>query len=304
MTKIDQQARDRGIAAALAALRHGDTAKATAESQQLLAALPEDAAVNQVVAVIALTVGDHASALRHARLSLRQRPHHLPTLLLAGRAARSAGDLAEADRHFTAALQAEPARAEAAFMTCVTRLERGDPTAREMLNRLMRDFPEEADGWFEIGLSLQRAEKLDAALAAFARAHRRAESHLRRGVILQQRGDAHAAVTAYEAAIAIDPSLAEAWFRRGLLYQDRGEPDRAMDAYRQALTHRPNLAEAAVNLGFLQQDAGDLAAAFTSYRQALHARPDSFGRIAQGISASPHGQMWLDLGKLRQRLQS
>ncbi len=225
-------------------------------------------------------------------------------MLLAGRAARLAGDLAVADRHFTAALHLEPDRAEAAFMTCVTRLERGDATARAMLDRLMQDFPEEADGWFEIGASLQRAGKLDAALAAFDRAHRRADSHLRRGAIFQQRQAPLAAIAAYEAAVQRHPALVEAWFRLGVLYEDRGDPQRAIAAYQQALVQEPGLAEAAVNLGLLQQDLGDIEAAFASYRRAMAAKPDSFGRIAQGISASPHGQVWLDLGKLRETLQS
>jgi tetratricopeptide (TPR) repeat protein len=304
MSEIDQVQRDRRIATALTALRAGDLAKAAAESRQLLAELPDDGAVHQVAAVIALTAGDHMAAQHYAAISLQQRPHHVPTLLVAGRAARSAGDLTVADRHFTAALELEPRRAEAAFLTCVTRLERGDASARALLDRLMRDFPDETDGWFEIGLSLQRAEKPEAALAAFARAHRRAESHLRRGVILRQLGDREAAIAAYEAATTLDPGLAEAWFRLGLGYQDGGEPARAMAAYRRSLSLRPDFAEAAVNLGFLEQDAGDLTTAFALYHQAVLARPESFGRIAQGISASPHGQMWLNLGRLRQRLQS
>ncbi|HVJ32842.1 MAG TPA: tetratricopeptide repeat protein [Terriglobia bacterium] len=294
--------RDRLIAAALADLRDGKIARAEAGIASLLADLPDDPAVHQVAAVIALGRNDPVAASAHAAHSLRHRPQHVPTLLIAGRAARSQGDLDTADRVLTAALLLEPQRAEAVFLACVTRLERGDPGARALLDRLIADFPED-DGWFEIGLSLQRAGKAEAAISAFARAHRRADSHLRRGVILQQRQELASAITAFETAVAMDRRLAEAWFRLGVLYQDQHRREDALTAYRQALAQRPDLAEAEVNLGLLLQEAGDRDAAYACYRRALALRPESFGRVAQGITAGPHGQMWLDLGRLRAFLQ-
>ena len=303
MKQADVPPRDQRIAAMLGALRAGDIAQAEAGVVSLLADLPDDPAVHQLAAVVALARNDAAAAGEHAASSLRYRPRHAPTLLIAGRAARLQGDLAGADRHFTGALQLEPQRAEAAFLTCVTRLERGDPTARQLLDQLIVDFPEDADGWFEIGLSLQRADKTEAALSAFARAHRRPDSHLRRGVILQQRQEPVSAISAFETAVTMDARLAEAWFRLGVLYQDQHRPEDAVAAYRQALAERPDLAEAAVNLGLLLQEAGDRDAAYACYRRALALRPESFGRIAQGITAGPHGQMWLDLGRLRAFLQ-
>jgi tetratricopeptide (TPR) repeat protein len=305
MSRTDQSAqRENLIAAALAGLRSGDLRQADKSLRQLLAELPDDPAAHQVAAVVALAKNDHPTARKHTSISLQARPGHVPTLLIAGRAARLAGDLTEADRHFTTALQLEPQRSEAAFLTCVTRLERGDPSARHMLDHLISHFPEDADGWFEIGISLQRAEKLDGALSAFDRAHRRADSHLRRGLILQQRQQTAAAIAAYEAAVAIDAKLAEAWFRLGVLYQDTQQSARAITAYRQALAGCPDLAEAEVNLGLLLQEAGDLDEAYASYRRALLQRPESFGRIAQGLSTARHGEMWLDLQKLRQFLQA
>lgn len=303
MTPSDIPSRDQRIATAITALRSRAIAEAEAATSALLSDFATDPAVRQLAAALALSKGDGATAGGHAALSLQMRPHHVPTLLIAGRAARLQGDLANADRHFTAALQLEPQRAEAAFLTCVTRLERGDASARDLLDQLMARFPEEADGWFEIGLSLQRADKLDAALSAYARAHRRADSHLRRGAILQQRREADAAIAAFEQAVALDPQLAEAWFRLATLYQDR-RPDDAIIAYRRALAQRPDLAEAEVNLGLLLQEQGDREGAHACYRRALALRPETFGRIAQGITSGPHGEMWLDLARLRQFLQS
>jgi tetratricopeptide (TPR) repeat protein len=298
------QERDQQIGLALQALRAGNTGQAETLIAALLSRLPDDPAARQVAAVIALGKGDIATAAQHAISSLEARPQHAPTLLIAGRAARLGGDLAAADRFFSEALAVEPQRAEAAFMTCVIRLERGDPTARELLDQLMVRFPDEADGWFEIGVSLQRADKTEAALSAFTRAHRRPDSHLRRGLILQQRAEMDAAIAAYEQAVTMDARLVEAWFRLGTLYQDRHQPDQAIAAYRRVLAQRPELAEAEVNLGLLLQESGDRAGAYACYRRALASRPETFGRIAQGITSGPHGELWLDLGKLRQFLQT
>lgn len=296
--------RDKQIALALNALRAGEIAQAEARIAPLLAERPDDPAAHQVSAVIALNRGDAAAAGRHAESSLRARPGHVPTLLIAGKAARLDGDLAAADSFFAEALTLEPQRAEAAFLTCVTRLERGDPRARELLDQLMARFPEEPDGWFEIGASLQRAGKMEAALSAFTRAHRRPDSHLRRGSILQQKGAIDDAIAAFERAVAMDQRLVEAWFRLGTLQQDRHRPDQAAAAYRQALAQRPDLAEAEVNLGLLLQESGDRDGAYACYRHALALRPETFSRIAQGITSGPHGELWLDLGQLRQFLQA
>jgi tetratricopeptide (TPR) repeat protein len=298
------QERDQQIGLALQALRAGDTGQAEALIVALLSRLPNDPAAHQVAAVIALGKGDIATAAKHAITSLEARPQHAPTLLIAGRAARLGGDLAAADRFFSEALAVEPQRSEAAFMTCVIRLERGDSSARDLLDQLMARFPEEADGWFEIGVSLQRADKTEAALSAFARAHRRPDSHLRRGLILQQRSERDDAIAAYERAVTMDARLVEAWFRLGTLYQDQHQPDQATAAYRQALAQRPDLAEAEVNLGLLLQESGDRTGAYACYRRALASRPETFGRISQGITSGPHGELWLDLGKLRQFLQA
>jgi tetratricopeptide (TPR) repeat protein len=295
--------RDQQIALALGALRAGEIAQAEARIAPLLATLPDDPAAHQVAAVIALGRGDSVAAGRHAAASLRARPQHAPTLLIAGKAARLGGDLTAADRFLTAALALDPQRPETAFLACVTCLERGDPRAREMLDQLMARFPEDPDGWFEIGASLQRAEKTEAALSAFMRAHRRADSHLRRGLILQQRGADEDALAAFEQAVAMDRRLVEAWFRLGTLYQDRHQADKAITAYRQVLAQRPDLAEAEVNLGLLLQESGERDGAHACYRRAMALRPETFGRIAQGITSGPHGELWLDLGQLRQSLR-
>jgi tetratricopeptide (TPR) repeat protein len=324
---------------ALSALREGNLAAAAAIAQRLLDNKPHDPAVHQLAAAIALQEGDTAQAMRSAAVSLARRPDHVPTLVIAGRAALAGDDVAGAAVFFRRAAALAPERADAAFLTCVTLLELGDPEARSLLPRLLVRFPDDAEGWRLLGAALQRADQPEAALVAFTRATQAMPSlalHLRRGMLLESLGRLTEAADAYRAAadhapdsseavlklglclrrtgntanaaVALERAVAlaresgNAWFAVGLVRQDKREFGAAADAYGRALELRPDLAEAAVNLGICHQENGDMAAAKTAYRLALRLRPDTFGRIAQALAVAPMGEVWLDLAALRHSL--
>jgi tetratricopeptide (TPR) repeat protein len=232
-----------------------------------------------------------------------------------------------------------PGRADAAFLICATLLELGDPEAGALLTRLLEAFPAESDGWSLLGETLQRAGKKEAALAAFTRAARagpsavlglrcgalleslgrfgealdayrtamqmapeNAEAWLKLGLCLRRLGEIKSARTALEQAANLNSANDEAWFALGLIRQDQREHAIAAEAYRRALDIRPEFAEAAVNLGICCQEIGNLPEAKTFYRRALEIRPDSFGRIAQALSAASVGEVWLDVDALRRSL--
>jgi tetratricopeptide (TPR) repeat protein len=327
---------DADLQNALAALRAGDVDTADAIAQRLLRATPDDPAAHQLAAVIALQRGAFQQAARAATASLTRRPDHAPTLVVAGRAARSAGDLAGAAAFFARATALAPERPDAAFLQCVTLLELRDRQATTLLPELLERFPADAEGWHLLGDALARAEQPEAALLAFTRAVQAAPSvalALRRGALLESLGRNAEAVAAYRAAVTFAPENADALFKLGvclrrlgdrngaaaaltraaalapangdalfalgLLYQDQRDLAAAADAYERALAVRPAFAEAAVNLGICRQETGDLGAAKAAYRQALTVRPESFGRIAQALSAAPVGEVWLDVAALR-----
>jgi tetratricopeptide (TPR) repeat protein len=338
---MTSQAPSATLAGALKLLQSGDPAAAAALCQRLLDAAPQDAALHQLAATIALRQGDAAAAMRSAQSALALRPDHAPTLLVAGHAAHATGDLAQALAFFRRAARLDPTRAEAAFMTCVTLLEQGDKEAQAMLAFCLAKFPDDPWGWRTIGLALQKAEQFEAAIAAFTRASRAAPSgdlHLRRGALLQKLDRATEAAEAFRAAqalepnnfeaalqmglslqrlgdhagarrsleqaMALDPKAGRGWFAFGLLAQEGRDWPAAIAAYRKALDAQPDLAEATVNLGIVLQETGDLAAARTAYAKALHLRADTFGRIAQALSAAPCGEVWLDLAALRESLNA
>jgi tetratricopeptide (TPR) repeat protein len=309
-------------------LREGDLGAAEAIARRLLHTKPDDPAVHQLAAVIALQRGDTGQAVRSAAASLVRRPDHVPTLVIAGRAARESDDVAGAAAFFRRAAALAPDRADAAFLTCVTLLELGDPEAGTLLPLLLDRFPDDGEGWRLLGAALQRADQPAAALVAFTRATYTMPSlalHLRRGMLLESLGrlaeaadayraaadhalclrrmsDTERAAVALERAVALAPDNSDAWFAAGLVRQDQREFGSAADAYRRALELQPDLAEAAVNLGICHQENGDIAAAKTAYRLALKLRPDTFGRVAQALAAAPMGEVWLDLAALRHSL--
>jgi tetratricopeptide (TPR) repeat protein len=283
--------------------------------------------------------GDHDETLRWAQSCLALQPRHAPALLLAGRAARAAGDPDRALQLLREAAQCAPERADVAFMLCTALLEHGDPQANDALQDLLRRFPNDAKGWHEIGVTLHRAGKFEAALVAFTRAAEVAQDpryEMARAASLQALGRLGEAAAVLRTAGSLSPdhpdialqlarclhklgelALARAelervlaantasaglWFAYGLICQDSHDAPAAITAYRRTLDLSPELAEAHVNLGICLQQTGDISAAKASFGRAMRLRADTFGRITQALSAAPRGELWLDPERLRQSL--
>lgn len=276
-----------------------------AASLSALAASPGDPVLNELAAMAAFQLGRHDDAIDHARQSLAARTEHVPTLVLLGRALRAQGLRVEAATAFERAVECAPTLARPAFLLGVTLLENADPRALPMLQSLEAQFPAEASGWDEVGQVLSRLGQQQAALASFARALRASPDHpraMRVGLALKDLARAAEAASAFRQALSFDPGSIRAGFLLGLCLQDAGDGAGAAAAYRGVLAIDPTRAEAAVNLGTVLQDAGDLDGAKAAYRQAVTARPDTFGRIAQAMTTSRRGELWLDLGELRRVL--
>jgi tetratricopeptide (TPR) repeat protein len=338
-TPDDQRQRADAISAVLAALREGRIEQAETMARALIDDVPDNAAAHQLVATVAWQRGDHAETLRWAQSCLALRARHAPALLLAGRAARALGDLDRALPFFCEAAQCAPERADAAFMACITLLDLGDPQANDALHDLLRRFPNNAEGWHEVGSTLHRAGKFEAALVAFTRAAgvaqdprheiaraaslqalgrpgeavdvlRKAGSRLpgnpdialQLALCLHKLGELAAARAELERILEPDTASANLWFAHGLICQDSRDPAAAIRAYRRALQVSPELAEAHVNLGICLQQTGDIAAAKAAFGRAMRLRSDTFGRIAQALPAAPRGELWLDFERLRQSL--
>ncbi|RBP17589.1 tetratricopeptide repeat protein [Roseiarcus fermentans] len=293
------------FAEALRALADGDGAKAADIAQALLQRWPEDASVHQLMAAVALRGGRPAEAERWALSSLDSRPDHFATLMLAAHAARARGDWPGALARLRRAAELEPTRPEAAFGAAIASIAVDPGQAQRVFDDLLRRFPDPVATWAEVGDALERSGQRELAARAFAmalRAQPTVKLLLRFGSALHALGRRGEAAGAYRKALELDPASAEAWFKLGLAFQDGRRPDRAAEAYRSALALRPDLAEAETNLGVVLQEQGELAAAKQAYGRAIALMPSAFGRVAQALTTSPKGELWMDLGALRAHL--
>lgn len=117
--------------------------------------------------------------------------------------------------------------------------------------------------------------------------------HQNLGELQLRRGALEAAITNFEAALAVEPRYANAAYNLGVAYTAAGRPDEARVSYRRALAIDPSLARAHNNLGALLLRAGEADAAIGHFATALRLDPASrsaaanFRRAlaAQGIPA-------------------
>jgi cytochrome c-type biogenesis protein CcmH/NrfG len=89
-----------------------------------------------------------------------------------------------------------------------------------------------------------------------------------------------------------------------LVAQDQRDLATAEAALLQVLTRQPAHVAAAVNLGIVHLEQGRLADAMARFGQAFRQRPETFGRIANALSSSATGALWLDREVLREALRS
>lgn len=296
----------RTFRAAVAHLNAGAVAQAAAACQELRQAAPDDPAVLQLHATVALRTGKPEDAWQSICRSLAMRPGHVPSLILGGRAAREVGLPDQAVRLLRAAVAGAPGQAEPAFLLCRALLDLNDPSLGAALAWVADKHRSQAADWLQLGIALQRAHRPAPALAAFTQAAAAdpalAGAQFGRGLLLRDAVRMREAKAALDQAVAIDPTASAAWFALGLTCQDLDDEAGAALAFEAALTQRADFAEAAVNLGIALQRLGRMPAAIEAYRMAVQIRPDTFGRVAQAVTAARTGMLWVSLAALRAAL--
>ena len=228
---------------------------------------------------------------------------------------------------------------ESAFLLCIAQLNSGNPEAQNTLQTILKNFPRHSEGWGDIGKALFKAGQFEGATTAFGRAakfsdnsvfrfgeasslmslmrHRDAITALEAGIILDANnthallslakcwraiGQPRKALEQLQKAEKLEPGNWNIWFALGLINEDLHNTNAAIEAYRRCVGLKLDFHEAHINLGLALQHSGQLEQGLLSYKAALSLRPGSFGRIAQSLSSASQGQMWLNLGKLRQSL--
>lgn len=275
--------------------------------------------------------GKHQEAAQTLRAALRLNRDYLPARLKLGDSLLAAGELDESHTTYSAIIERWPQTAEAYYGLGRISAAHGDlAAARESYLKACELFPRYGaahyalaqvdrklgkDNEAEQQLSLHAETRtlvppvddpLRDALRALDRA---AESHLERGVELEQAGRLDDAIAETERALQLDPKLVmahanliilygrtgnlkkaeehyqaairlnphqfpDAPYNYGLVLMKDGKLAEAEKAFRKALEINPSFADAHNNLGFLLERQGKLAEAIAEYKKAVEARPD------------------------------
>lgn len=133
--------------------------------------------------------------------------------------------------------------------------------------------PNYADGYNNLGVSLQEQYKLDEALASYYIAlsikPEYVEAHNNIGNLLKEQCKIDEALTAYNMALSIKPDYAEAYYNKGVIYQVQDKLEQAMSAFSKALSIKPDYAKAKNNLDFVAKQYTNSGKTSHQYKKAV-----------------------------------
>jgi tetratricopeptide (TPR) repeat protein len=139
-----------------------------------------------------------------------------------------------------------------------------EPLARKAMAAASRNAALDAEGWFNLGLSLDEGSPVQA-MEAYARAvaldSSHVEAHLNLGRLLHEADQLAPAAAHYQHALKTAPDHALAAFNLAVVLEDQGQVAAATRAYERALTLDPAQADAHHNLAHLFERLGQPAAA-------------------------------------------
>ena len=149
--------------------------------------------------------------------------------------------------------------------------------AAALCRALLKNDPKASDAWqilsicaLEAGNTLNALGLIDKAI--FIHPHC-AHYFSIRGIILQRAQFYHAAITAMENAVRMDPDSSDFHYNLGTLHQDLGHFIQAKDSYQKALALNPSNPKILMNLAALLRDHQHYEAALQCYDTLLRLHP-------------------------------
>jgi tetratricopeptide (TPR) repeat protein len=142
-----------------------------------------------------------------------------------------------------------------------------------LLDRLMKEMPDNPYLYFTKGTGLYNKGDLDGAIACYHKAialdPKLAPAHNNLGLALYFKHDLDGSIACYHRAIAVDPKLVQAHNNLGLALDDKHDLDSAIACYHKAIALDPKTAPAYYNLGRALYFKHDLDGAIVRFRQAI-----------------------------------
>ncbi len=225
-----------------------------------------------------LDAGDAAGARLLLETHLSRHPEDAEARNIAALACRRTGALDDARAHLERAVADRPAEALFAVNLAQILNELNHPAeALAVLDGLLVRVPGQADALIQRVHLLTRMGRGPEALAtarmavAFHRDLGRAHNAL--GAALLRENLARDAVSAYDAALRLEPQAVDAWINRGIALKELGRFAEAEDSYRRALALAPDDAVAVNNLANAVSSQGRAQEAVALYRRAVDLDP-------------------------------
>ena len=278
-----------------------DTFSNNKRAQQALAALKEPKSVvsnkgtnppqDQLDALVALyNKGQLSAAVEKAQLLVSDFPSSFLLWNIFGAANKGLGRTEDAASAFKRVTELNPTYADGFSNLGVTLQEQGKlDEAIAACNKALSIKPDYAEAYNNMGNALQDQGKLDEAIAAYNKALSikpdYADAYYNMGVTLQAQGKLDEAIAAYNKALSIKPDYAASYNNMGVTLQAQGKLDEAIAAYNKALSIKPDYAAAYNNMGVILKAQGKLDEAIAAYNKALSIKPDYADAWSNGADA-------------------
>ncbi len=180
--------------------------------------------------------------------------------------------------------------------------------AQKVFEQAIRDDPDDARAWLDLGLAFEAQQHFADAEAAYRRAvaidAAFAEAFNNLGVLLREGGDLAKAAAALERAVALSPELSAARFNLGLTYEEQGRFEDAERQYLITIDQLPNDPVPRINLAMMYLGLDRPEDAATQLRAARPAvRGDVLLSIAVGEGFRRAGAPEEGLGVLETALR-
>ena len=246
------------------------------QSQKEVQELPQEI-ITQLI--ILYNQGQSALLLDQAQSLISRYPHVLIIWNIMGLANKSLKRLKEATEAFMRVTELNPNYADGFNNLGATLQQQGRlDEAIEAFKRVIELNPEHADGFNNMGITLHQQGKLEKALATFNKALLLrpdfVEIYFNMGNIFKDQGKLEEAIETYKVALTIRHDYAEVHYNMGIILQDQRKLDNAIEAYRKAILSKPDFADAYMNMGNTLKERGKLNEAIEAYSNTILIKPD------------------------------
>ena len=151
--------------------------------------------------------------------------------------------------------------------------------AKYIHERCMEMSPQEADGFYNLGVAYTKQNSFDQAVKRFKEAIQidpnHAKAYFGLGAAFAAQGHIDEAIQAWKEAVRISPRYAEAYFRLGVALKLKGFMAEAEEAWEKAVAYEPHHAEAHYCLGLVYVDQNQIDRAINELRTSVQIDPEN-----------------------------